>query len=282
MNIFQRIFKIRKKRKELARLDPNVGPELIDIRPKIPQNKWSNLKPINTSLIKQINFPKEHYFQQIYPKNQIVIHHTVSGPGVHGDINTWLSTTSRIATCIIIDHNGIANQLYLSKYWAHHIGLKQAYIKARGFTDWESRNLLLNRESIAVELDNWGGLILGDGTTKQFGDRYVQTQPGKYYAAYGNIVENIDIIHYPNGYRGYYYYEKYSDKQIKTLGELILYWHKFYKIPINYNKNMWETNNDAISSKKGIWSHTSYRLDKSDAHPQPELIEMLKTLKYLV
>ncbi|MFW6226355.1 MAG: peptidase C14 caspase catalytic subunit P20, partial [bacterium] len=94
-------------------------------------------------------------------------------------------------------------------------------------------------------------------------------------------IVDVPVVHYPNGYRGYYYYEKYTDDQIKTTGELLLYWNKTYDIPLDYNDNMWEVNDDALGGKRGIWSHTSYRNDKSDVHPQPELIEMLKTLKSL-
>ena len=277
MSFFKRLF--GRKSKELKVIEYEPFEE--DIRPKRPNNKWSNLKPINTNLIKQVDFPKEHYFQAEHPKNQIVLHHTVSGKGVSGDINHWLSMSSRIATCIIVDHDGIAHQCFLSKYWAHHLGVRQDFLRQRGFSDWQSRNTILNRESIAIEIDNWGGLVLGDGTTKQFGDRFVQTKRGEYYAAYGNIVRDIPIIHYPDGYRGYYYYEKYTDEQIKTVGELLLYWNKFYNIPLGYNENMWEVNNDALGGKRGVWSHTSYRTDKSDCHPQPELIEMLRTLRHL-
>jgi len=34
----------------------------------------------------------------------------------------------------------------------------------------------------------------------------------------------------------------------------------------------------AIMGKPGIYTHNSYRTDKSDIHPQPEMIQMLNTL----
>ena len=41
---------------------------------------------------------------------------------------------------------------------------------------------------------------------------------------------------------------------------------------------MWEVSAEALKGKQGVWSHTSFRFDKSDIHPQPEIIEMLKSL----
>ena len=35
---------------------------------------------------------------------------------------------------------------------------------------------------------------------------------------------------------------------------------------------------NAMNGVPGVWTHTSYRNDKSDCHPQKELIEMLKRL----
>jgi hypothetical protein len=42
---------------------------------------------------------------------------------------------------------------------------------------------------------------------------------------------------------------------------------------------MWEVSKEALKSVPGIWSHTSVRSDKSDCHPQLELIAMLKSLQ---
>jgi hypothetical protein len=245
---------------------------------------WTTLKPIDLSKIEAVDFPESKYYPLEYQKKQIVLHHTVSGPGIRGDIQHWLSLTDRIATCIIIDDKGVANQCFSSKYWAHHLGVKSTYLKANGFADWTTRNVELNRGSIAVEIDNWGGLVLGDGTVKQFGlkadgtPNMVNTIQGKFYAAYGNIVD-CEIQEYSENFRGYKYYEKYNEAQLITVCELIKLWHIKYGIPVDYNDDMWDISKNALSGKSGIWTHVCYRTDKSDCHPQPELIEMLKSLK---
>ena len=232
-----------------------------------PKNMWHDLKPLDLSKIQVVVFPDNSFSKKIYLKKQIVLHHTISGDGVDGDIRTWENDKTVVGTCIIIDRAGTPWQLFSSKYWAWHLGVGRK---------------VLDSHSIGIELDNWGWLIPGDGTVKKFNypPKNVRTEMGKYYAYYGNSVA-VPLQHYPDGFRGYNYYEKYSHNQIQTLGELILYWNLKYDIPLDYNEDMWDVSQRALSGTPGIWTHVSYRPtpQKSDCHPQPELIEMLKTLR---
>jgi hypothetical protein len=41
---------------------------------------------------------------------------------------------------------------------------------------------------------------------------------------------------------------------------------------------MWDLDNEALTGKNGVFTHVTYRADKSDMHPQPELIAMLTKL----
>jgi hypothetical protein len=41
---------------------------------------------------------------------------------------------------------------------------------------------------------------------------------------------------------------------------------------------MWEVTSKALNLEEGIFTHASYRKDKSDCFPQYELIDMLKSL----
>lgn len=236
-----------------------------------PKNMWSDLKPINLEKIQVVSFPDEQYFKEEIEKTQVVLHHTVSGDGAQGDISTWEDDPTVVGTCIIVDRAGTPWQLFSSKYWAWHLGVG-------------SRKL--DSHSIGIEIDNWGWLIPGDGTKKQFGKdkngfpKMVQTEMGKYYTYYGNAVA-VPMQYYPNGFRGYNYYEKYSENQIRTVGELILYWKMKYNIPLTYNEDMWDVSQRALEGTPGIWTHCSYSppSQKTDCHSQPDLIEMLKTLK---
>jgi hypothetical protein len=80
-------------------------------------------------------------------------------------------------------------------------------------------------------------------------------------------------------YNGSRFFEKYTDEQIKATEELLVLWRDRYGIPITYNEDMWEISKNALSGKSGVWSHTSVRNDKSDIMPQPEMVQMLKSLK---
>jgi len=204
---------------------------------------WTKLKSIEW----------DKYYREEYSKSQIVLHHTVSGPGIRGDLATWAKYRSHIATCIIIDRDGTMNQLFPSRYWAKHLGVKHG--------------INLDKHSIAVELDNWGQLS--------------KTEDG-FKAVYGNKV-NVPITIYKEGFRGEHYFESYRDEQLRSLEDLVHLWHDRYNITLNYNSDMWDYSQRAINGQPGIWGHVSFRKypsdhNKWDVHPQPELIEMLKTL----
>jgi len=232
-------------------------------------NKWSDLQPLPIPSDKITSVPWTRYEKEIFPKTQVVLHHTVSGDGITGDLKTWEQWRA-VSTCMIIDRDGTINQLFSSKYWSYHL-------KA-GNTD-------LDRHSISIELDNWGGLIRGDGTLKQFGKRtdgspnMVKTKNARYYATYGNSV-SCPVTYYEDGFRGYNYFETYTDEQLKSTGELLLLWKDRYGIPLTYHEDMWDVSKNAKSGVPGVWSHVSYRTPaaKQDCHPQAELISMLKTI----
>jgi len=266
MSIFDNIFFWRKEPDKIViPLKPGVKP----IENKV-NTMWSDLKPIDLAKIEVVPFPEKDFFKEEIEKKQIVLHHTVSGDGVNGDIQTWEDDPQVVGTAFIIDHAGTPWQLFSSKYWAWHLGIGN---KAR------------DSQSIGIEIDNWGYLIPGDGTIKQFGKNkdgsphMVQTVTGKFYAYYGNPVLT-KMEYYPQGFGGFNYYEKYTDAQIRTVGELLLYWKQKYNIPLTYHPEMWDVSQDALTGKPGVWTHVSYRPKpgKTDCHPQPELIEMLKAL----
>lgn len=216
-----------------------------------------NLKEIIT-----VDFPIEQYIRKSYNKTQIVLHHTVSGQGVNGDIAWWRSTVERIGTAIIVGWDGKIYQCFGSKYWAYHLGLKT------------SNNKKLNQTSIGIEIDAWGGLVRANGLwypakwNKELKKNVANTKIAP--------IQNVQV--YEQGFRGFYGFEKYTDAQIEAVRKLLVYWNKRYKIPLNYNTTMFDISQEALSGKPGIWSHTSFRSDKSDIHPQKELVEMLKSL----
>lgn len=236
-------------------------------------DKWKELKPINLSKIEPVDFDEDKVYPIEYKKKQIVLHHTVSNPDdAKGDLKWWMKDKKHIATCIIITGDGVPYQLFSSKYWSHHLGIPRSFIKEQGFDDWASRNVKLNQESISIEIDNWGGL-------KKIKD-------GVYETVYGNKlnIHEREIQHFPEGFRGYYYFQKYTKKQIDAVGSLLLYWSKRYDISLEYHEDMWDISKKAIGGEEGVWTHVSYRKpsDKQDCFPDDNLISMLKRINKLL
>lgn len=218
------------------------------------------LNKLNLKDIIQVDFPDDQYVKQQTNKKQIILHHTVSGQGVDGDIAWWRKTSQRIATALIIDWEGKMYQCFSSKYWGFHLG---------------AGNSNLDKHSIGIEIDSWGGLVKHNKSW----------YPAKWDKKLNKYIANIsykpikNVQKYPNGFRGFYGFEKYSNEQIEAVRKLLVYWNETYNIPLNYNEDMWDISDKAMGGKEGIWTHVSFRKDKSDCHPQPELIEMLKSLK---
>lgn len=214
---------------------------------------------LDLTKIVQENFPEDQFVKEETVKKQITLHHTVSGIGVKGDIRHWLTDPKRIATQMIIAHDGTIHQCFSSKYWGYHLGIEESVFKKRGI-----KYQRLDKIAIAIEIDGYGGL---------------KKKNGKWYNSYDIEVDSKTVYEYAEPYRGYYGYERYTDAQIKAVEDLLLYWGERYGIPLDYNEDMWDVSDRALKGEAGIWSHTSYRSDKSDIHPQPEMIAMLKGLK---
>jgi len=207
-----------------------------------------------------VDFPYNQYVREETKKNQIVLHHTVSGQGVDGDIKWWLMTAERIATALIIQWDGKIFQCFSSKYWAYHLG---------------AGNSNLDKHSIGIEIDSWGGLIEKNGLwyPAKWDDVKKKNIPNT------NLKPVENVVIYDKQYRGFYGFEKYTDEQIESLRKLLIFFNEKYDIPLDYNEDMFTYSEKAINGVSGIWSHSSYRQDKSDVHPQKELIELLKSLK---
>jgi N-acetyl-anhydromuramyl-L-alanine amidase AmpD len=214
----------------------------------------TKLPKLDTSKIVQIRLKETQYYQEEFPKKQIVIHHTVSNGNAKNVIAWWGKTPARIGVAFVIDREGIIHQCFCSKHWAHHLGIKGA------------KNKQLNQQSIGIELCAWGSLKRSDlksGIDAQF------------TSSTGTIVPTNEVIELEKPLRGSKYYQKYTDKQLKTLQILLNYLCETYNIPNTYNSEMWDYSRSAINGSPGIFTHVSFRKDKSDCFPQSDLVEML-------
>jgi N-acetyl-anhydromuramyl-L-alanine amidase AmpD len=192
------------------------------------------------------------YFKDKQFKNQIVIHHTAGSGKAENVIHGWDFNVERVGTAYVIDASGLVVKAFEPEYWAYHLGLKSI------------QNSQLNKNSIGIEICNWGQLV--------------KKTDGKYYNYINGIVPDNEVVQMPK-FRGFEYYHKYNDAQIESVRKLILELAAKFAIPLDYNSDMWDISQNALSGKKGIYTHVSYRTDKNDCSPQFNLIEMLKNLK---
>jgi N-acetyl-anhydromuramyl-L-alanine amidase AmpD len=160
-------------------------------------------------------------------KKQIIIHHTVSGNGVAGDVAWWNQTKSRIATHFIISREGEVFQCFPIENWGYHV-----YVKSPGNKieqKYRANGHTYDKHSVGIELDSWGGLTLKNG---------------KLFNAVGREFKG-EHIKYDN-YRGYQFFEKYTDKQIEALRELLTYLGDVLKIPIWADETIFDINKKAL------------------------------------
>jgi len=219
--------------------------------------------------IKQVPLSEGQYVNEDTKKLQIVLHHTAGNSSAPGTIKMWnADDRGRIATCIVISGKGLSKdtfdgeicQAFPSKKWAYHLGVKSDVFRAQGLP-----YRLLDPLAIGIEICNWGPL------TKK--------ADNKYYNYVDRVVPADQVCELAVPYKGHKYYHAYTDAQIESVRQLLVYWGKIHGIPLTYNeKEMWNVSYEALKAEPGVYTHNSYRKDKTDVSPQPKLIAMLKTL----
>ena len=212
--------------------------------------------------------PPKEYINESTSKNAIVLHHTVSpSNSAVGDIQWWKTDPRRVGAHFIIDRFGNIYQCVPLDKWIHHLGVTMSSNRISFRYRTNELNDKYNSQTIGIELDSAGGLI---------------SRNNKWISSYNQQIPEKDVWKTKN-YRGYTGFETYHPAQLESLKKLILYlMEKYPVIKEGLNNDftkIFDINLDALNSKPGIYSHTSYRTDKSDCAPQPELIKMLNSLK---
>jgi len=198
------------------------------------------------------------YVNETTTKNQIVLHHTVSGPDAGKVVKSWNANKERIATCVAISRNGEIHQAFPSSKWAYHLGLGTKHFTKVGLP---YRNL--DKTTIGIELCAFG---------------WLKYDAGKFYNIYGGEINSNEVEELETPYKNHRFWHSYSNEQIESTIKLIQYWSKKYDIPAVYNEEMWDVNKDAMSGVPGVWTHVSYRYDKSDCYPSADLIQALRNI----
>ena len=139
------------------------------------------------------------------------------------------------------------------RYWAYHLGITE-------------NSKELNSKSVSIEICNYGQLTPG--------------RDGKFYNYVNKPINNEDVVELSKPFKGYKYWEKYTDVQLESTRKLILYLKNRWNIEIEsgiYNED-WFEYDEKWFSLGGLRTHTQVRKDKFDLFPQPELLQMLNSL----
>ncbi len=223
-----------------------------------------------------ISFPKDEYVQKTVKKELFIIHHSAGWDNVRGMFSGWINDgRGRICTAYGINDAGeIYRGFDASKYFGYALG--QGLSSNNIPQKFKKYGALNDEKAIQVEICNWGSLYENNGKFYGWPVYNSKTKNFNYSSKYE--VPKEKVISYDKPFRGKLHFERYTDAEIDALRNLILYHHQEDGIPIHYNEDMWDISEKALIGTPGVWGHVSFNAGKSDPHPQPELIHMLKNL----
>lgn len=210
--------------------------------------------------------PKGEYKVGPTSKDYLFIHHTAGWNNPYKQIDQWGDDTrGAVGTEFVIGGQSVRDNN--AKYDGQVL---QAI--PEGSYGWhlgKNGSQYMHTHSVGIEVCNFG---------------YIEN--GRTYA--GTHVVNNQIVTLDKPFRGYTQWHKYSNEQIKSLKNLILYIAERDNIDVRdglvseikkFGVDGFEFNEDAYYGRvKGLWTHTNTRRDKFDMFPQQELIDMLLSL----
>lgn len=263
--------------------DPN--PQVVAQTPVV--NPVINDIPFKPSYIGQDGFMiydcllnDDEYIKKEVKKETIWMHHTAGGSRPDWTIGGWEKDyikdkkgnpvldkegnmiPLKVGTSYVIGRkssstgeslwDGKILKTFDDKYWAYHLGISHP------------RNEELNSKSVGIEICNYGALNIG--------------KDGRFYNYVNKPIMESEVVEIK--FRGYQYWERYTDAQLESTRRLILYLQNKWGIEIHkgiYNET-WFDYNKAWFENGGLRSHTQVRTDKYDIFPQKEMMQMLNSL----
>jgi hypothetical protein len=220
-------------------------------------------------ILKVEEVPFEGYYVKTKQfKRQIIWHHSAGWDNVRGMFEWWKNdNVNHVATSIGINDDGKVFRGFDEMYWAASIGctvdvFTNNNVKLKYSNGFVVNNMELDQAAVAVEVANWGCL----------------TEKGGKLYSWANIEIPMSKAIELN-YKGYKYYERYTDSEIKTLKYWTLLNAMRFEIPVNFiYDDCFAVSRRALSGEPGLFTHNSYIKYKTDVSPQPDLIKMATNL----
>ena len=194
----------------------------------------------------------ETWVRSVKPR-MICLHHTASAPGTAGDITWWKNDKAPVSTPVLIERDGTIVQIYSSDQWAFALGLNTPNYRQ------------IEELTVQVEIDTWG---------------FLTQKNGKFYSYTGAEVPASEVCTLDIPFKGMRFFHRYTPEQIESTRLLCIHWGQKFGIPLKYvgDADFFSLSQKARNGVPGLYSHNSFRADKTDLHPQKDMIEMLKTL----
>lgn len=204
--------------------------------------------PVIQPAIKKIPLKEDQYYQTIYPKKYIFLHHTAGGSAA-SSIAAWAANPEHIGTPYIIDRDGTIYETFDPKFWIYSLGVKG--------------NSSIEKAAIPIEICCYGMLTEKNGQLITYTGKAIL--PGR-------------AVKLDKPFRGGVFWEAYTPEQIAALKQLLPYLIDKFKIKLQADRtNFWEFQ-DPSKLPSGIYSHTTVRKDKIDIFPQKEIIDLVYSL----
>jgi len=221
-------------------------------------------------VIEEYHLSPSQYIESSRPiqNDYIIIHHTAGGNNPYACINHWnRDQRGRVATEFVIGGQSIKNND--SK---HDGTILQAFPEGcQGWHLGKVNSYYMQRHSVGIEVCNFGYLTAANKT-------YV-----------GSLVHDDQVCVLDEPFRKRDRWHRYSDAQLESLKNLLLYISERDNIDLNVGLIDWIKKEGPIKAfefkkeasdglVKGLLTHTNVRKDKMDMFPQEELIDMLLSL----
>lgn len=213
---------------------------------------------LDISKIKQVRLKESQFFSEESAKTQIYLHHTAGNGNAEAVSRYWNGTSDRVATAFVVGQDGLIVQCFSSKHWAWHLGISKAEFKGQG-----AKYQNLDKASVGIEVCNWG---------------YLKEKDGKFYNYVNTRVPDSMVTTLEEPFKGFKHWYKYTDAQIESTRQLLVYLCDTYNIPREYRAQIFSLDKEAFKGTPGIYTHNSVRKDKSDIYPCPRMIQMLENL----
>lgn len=209
--------------------------------------------------------PPSQYCATTTKKSWLFLHHTAGWHSPYGVINGWSNDNrGQIGTEFVIggqsikgndkQYDGVVAQAFPKGYYAWHLGIG---------------NTELHRCSIGIEICNFGQIVKGETWA-------------------GQPIVSTQVVDIKKSFRGFRYWHKYSDEQLKVLKELIYFIANRDNIDVKKGlPELVKTKGAAafdmcsvptVTKTPGLWTHTNVIKSKVDCFPQQELLDLLTSL----